>query len=379
TVPAINIRGLTYDTARAVFRAAKKLNAGLLIIEIARSEIGYTDQRPAEYSAVVLGAAIKEGYQLPVFIQGDHFQINGKRYTENPQKEIKGAQDIIKEAIEGGFLNIDIDTSTLVDLSKPTIKEQQETNYRVASDTTKFIRRLEPKGVTIALGGEIGEIGGKNSTEEELRAYLAGYYETVGKLTGVSKVAVQTGTTHGGVPLPDGKIAQVKLDFDTLERLGKVAQKEFNLAGCVQHGASTLPPELFDKFPKVETAEIHLATEFQNIIMDNPAFPSELRNEMFEYCKKELASERKSTDTDQQFFYKARKKANGPFKRQMWSISDSGRQTITDELEKKFSFLFDKLNIRNTSSHIKKYIKPADVPVNLPASSGVKEIFEGAD
>src|SRR5215510_10494298 len=49
TVPAINVRGLTYDTARSIFRTALKLDAGAFILEIARSEIGYTDQRPAEY------------------------------------------------------------------------------------------------------------------------------------------------------------------------------------------------------------------------------------------------------------------------------------------------------------------------------------------
>jgi len=49
TVPAINIRGITYDVAQAVFRAAIKGNAGPVIFEIARSEIGYTKQRPLEY------------------------------------------------------------------------------------------------------------------------------------------------------------------------------------------------------------------------------------------------------------------------------------------------------------------------------------------
>ena len=36
---------------------------------------------------------------------------------------------------------------------------------------TAFIRSIEPEGVTISVGGEIGEVGGHNSNEEELRAY----------------------------------------------------------------------------------------------------------------------------------------------------------------------------------------------------------------
>src|SRR5687768_851845 len=54
TVPAMNVRGMAYDTARAIFRTAIKLDACAFICEIARSEIAYTDQRPAEYVAVIL-------------------------------------------------------------------------------------------------------------------------------------------------------------------------------------------------------------------------------------------------------------------------------------------------------------------------------------
>jgi hypothetical protein len=64
TVPAINVRMIAYDTARAAIRAAKKGNAGAIIFEIARSEIAYTDQRPAEYVAVIIAAALREGYTL---------------------------------------------------------------------------------------------------------------------------------------------------------------------------------------------------------------------------------------------------------------------------------------------------------------------------
>ena len=128
TVPAINIRGITYDSARAVFRAAEKNNNGALIFEIAKSEIQYTDQSPSEYVTVLIAAAIKEGFKGPLFIQGDHFQLKAKNFEEGPLKEIGVIKDIIDKAIEAGFYNIDIDASTLVDLSKPTLKEQQKNN-----------------------------------------------------------------------------------------------------------------------------------------------------------------------------------------------------------------------------------------------------------
>lgn len=378
TVPAINIRGLTYDVARSVFRAAKKNNTSTLIFEIARSEIGYTDQRPAEYTASILAAAIKENYSSPLFIQGDHFQVSGSKYKKEPEKEISGIQAIIKEALAGGFYNLDLDTSTLVDLSQPTIKEQQKTNFEIAALLTEFIQKNAPSGVTVSIGGEIGEIGGKNSTEEELRAYLDGYREKV-STKGLTKVAVQTGTTHGGIPLPGGGVAKVKLDFNTLERLGRVAQKEYRLAGVVQHGASTLPPELFDKFPQTETAEIHLATEFQNMIYEHKLFPQELKEEINNWLKKECASERKEGDTDQQFLYKTRKKAFGPFKKEIWSLPEETREAIGQDLEEKISFLFQKLNVVNTDSLVKKYVKIVPVPIEKPKSEPTAEKFEGSD
>ncbi len=118
TVPAFNIRAMTYDSARALFRAAMRHKVGPFIFEIARSEIGYTEQRPAEYAAVVLAAALREGYQGPVFLQGDHFQASHKKWAtpEGKASEIKALEALIDEAIAAEFYNIDIDTSTLVDL-----------------------------------------------------------------------------------------------------------------------------------------------------------------------------------------------------------------------------------------------------------------------
>src|SRR6185436_19122671 len=121
TVPAINVRGMAYDTARSIFRTAIRKKAGAFILEIARSEIAYTDQRPAEYVAVMLAAALREGFRGPVFIQGDHFQVNAKKFAADRATEVGAVKTLANEAIHAGFYNIDIDTSTLVDLSQATL------------------------------------------------------------------------------------------------------------------------------------------------------------------------------------------------------------------------------------------------------------------
>ncbi|WP_457642811.1 class II fructose-bisphosphate aldolase [Persephonella sp.] len=361
TTPAVNIRGMTYDVARQMFKVANNHNVGAFIFEIAKSEIGYTYQRPSEYAACVLAAAIKEGYKGPVFIQGDHFQFNAKKYQEDPEKELQSIKDLTEEAVKAGFYNIDIDPSTLVDYSKPTLREQQYHNYICTAKMTQFIRQIEPEGVTVSVGAEIGHIGGKNSTVEEFEAFMEGYLENLPEgMAGISKMSVQTGTEHGGVPLPDGTIAQVKLDFNVLRDIGKVAREKYGLGGTVQHGASTLPDELFDKFPENNCCEIHLATGFQNIMYD--LIPKEFRKQIYSWLKENLKNEWKEGWTEEQFIYKTRKKGFGPFKYQWWTLDSQYKEKILDALYNKFEFLFEKLNVFNTKDLVEKYVKPVKVP-----------------
>ena len=372
TTPAMNVRIMSYDTGRAIFRAAKKLDAGAIICEIARSEIAYTDQRPAEYVAVMTAAALREGFVGPLFIQGDHVQVNAKKYAADPDAELKALRQLVEEELHAGFYNIDVDTSTLVDLSKPNLDEQQRTNYERAAELTQFVRDREPEDVTVSVGAEIGEVGGKNSDVHELEAFMQGYNRTLqqlGKYPGISKISVQTGTSHGGVVLPDGSIAKVQLDLDALKALSQAARTKYGLGGAVQHGASTLPPEAFSQFPQCEAIEIHLATNFQTIVMDHPALPNDLRREVNDWVKTEAKEEWKKGDSEEQFLYKSRKKAIGPFKRRFWDLPADVRAAIGADLEKTFAFLFEQLRVNGTRAVTDKYVNPKLVSHAAPRAA----------
>lgn len=360
TVPAINVRMMAYDTARAVFRAAKAGKAGAILLEIARSEISYTAQRPAEYVAVIQGAALREGHSAPLFIQGDHCQVNLKKYLSSDGDEVGEVKTLVVEEIAAGFYNIDIDTSTLVDLTRDTLEAQQRDNYERCAEITESIRAVEPDGVTVSVGGEIGEVGQKNSTVEELHAFMKGYQAALrerGSFTGISKISVQTGTSHGGVVLPDGSIAEVNIDIDTLAELSRVAREEYGLAGAVQHGASTLPSNAFGNFPRVEVCEIHLATNFQSMVFDHPRFPADLKQRMYAHIDENLAGERKESDSEEQFYYKTRKKTIAPFKQEVWSLPADVRSAIAADLESTFRFLFEQLNVNGTIDLVDRYIR----------------------
>jgi fructose/tagatose bisphosphate aldolase len=380
TVPAINIRGLSYDFARAVFRAAQHLKAGAFIFELSRYESNISDQKPAEYAAVVVAAALKEGYEGPIFIQGDHYQANANRFARDPEAELQGIRDFAQESIAAGYYNIDIDAATLVDLSKPGVREQQRANFETTAKLAAFIRSIEPKGVTISLGGDIGEVGSKNSTVEELTTFMDGFQASLSKHAskkkGLSKLSAQTGTTHGGVVLADGTVAQVAIDFETLRSLSEVARERYGMAGTVQHGASTLPADAFHKFAECETAEVHLATEFQNLIYENASFPRDLKDEIYKYLRKTFADKKKPGDTDAQFIYTARTKAFGPFKRKFWELPADVRSRIGEDLERKLVFLFERLKVGRTAELVKKTVSA--VAVYPPAPAALAEALQHA-
>jgi len=367
TVPAINLRAQTFDMARTVFEVATAADTGAVIVELARSEQTYTFQRPIDYATSCLAGAIAAGWRGPVFLQGDHYQFNAKKYATDPEAMTEEIRRACRLAIDAGYRNIDVDSSTLVDLSKPTRDQQQRENYTRAAELTALIRSLETDGVTISVGGEIGEVGKENSNEAELEAYLDGYRRELDGRSpgaiGISKVSVQTGTSHGGVPLADGSMAAVKLDFDVLKRLGELARAR-GLAGAVQHGASTLPDELFHRFPAMETAEIHLATGFQNALFDDPAFPPELHREIEAWCYANALDERKPDQSDEQFVYTTRKKAIGPFKRQLWDLPM--KDEILGRQAKKIEFLFRELGVDGSRAMVDRYVSPVEVHRPLP-------------
>ena len=185
---------------------------------------------------------------------------------------------------------------------------------------------------------------------------------------GLSKVSVQTGTSHGGIVLPDGSIATVAVDFDTLKVLGERA-RDFGAGGAVQHGASTLPKEMFHKFPAVETLEIHLATGFMNLFMDHAQFPTKLMQKVQRFLDVSAADERKAKMTDAQFYYKTRKKAVGPFKPEMWGLPEDVKATLYGALEEEFAFFYNQLNVVDTRDLIDATVSVVEYHQPKPASA----------
>ena len=273
-------------------------------------------------------------------------------------------------AIDAGYRNIDIDSSTLVDLSKPNVDEEQRENYARAAELTALIRTLEADGVTVSVGGEIGEVGNaeldrRRAARVPRRLSTRARRAARRARRGSRKVSVQTGTSHGGVPLPDGGVGRGQARLRGAPRARRRRPGEYGLAGAVQHGASTLPDELFHRFPAVETAEIHLATGFQNALYEHPAFPASLHRKIEAWCFANAADERKPGQTDQQFVYTTRKKAIGPFKRQLWELDDEGRDPGRPATQDRLTCSRE-LGVDDSRAMVDRYVHPVELHRPLP-------------
>jgi fructose/tagatose bisphosphate aldolase len=346
------------------------MDAGLFIFEQAITEQSFAAQPPLEYTAGVLAAALREGYSGPVFLQADHDQINAKAYAADPAAEVARLEGIIRGQIAACFYNIDIDASTVVDLSLPTVADQQRENAALTAHFTRFVRDLEPSGVTIALGAEIGEVGHENTTPEELRAFMGAYAELLaGKgdgLTGVSKISINTGTYHGGKMQSDGTLAPVTVDYDSLRTISAICRREFGMGGAVQHGASTLPGEQLARFPEAGAVEIHLALGFNNLIFDHPSLPQPIRDEIRDFTFAHHSHERAPGETDAQFLYNTRKKAWKVVKERFWHMAPAAQDDIMGSLEGMFRDMFTWMNVGGTSDLVREHTSAKKIAPVVP-------------
>lgn len=368
TVPAFNLRGMSYLTAQAAFEAALETQTGLVLFELARSEMRYTFQTPLQLAASVLGAVVKTGWKHPVFIQGDHYQPKPSQPGLIKDGEKAAIIQLIKDSLEVGMFNLDIDGSTLVHPDQPTEYDQQRPNFAFTAEMIHLIHdlydqnfanlkfRLKPEH-QINVGCEISEVGTHLSKSSQLSAFMTGLRDEgfIHEEHYPTKVAIETGTAHGGKVNRDGSAAPMKVDFERLKTISIIARHKYGMAGAVQHGASTLDKDIMQKFPEYEAAEIHLSTGFQNTILGHTAFPQSVLEAMYTWCDVNCREEKNPEWSQAQFYVKTRKKAWGPFKKQTWEIHESNQLKIKEALKQECAEYYQSFGVTNSFSVLQQY------------------------
>lgn len=359
TIPAFNVRGLTYPLARAIWRTAMQLQSGPIIFELAPSESTGCDQTFEEYAAMVMAAAYKEGHRGPVFLQGDHFNLDSKA-------DLPRVEELAISVIETGFYQIDIDGSHLYDDTAGSLAGFHAPNAQITGDLIDTLRCAQPRNIHLALGAEVGEIGGKNTTREDLVAFHSELQKhTPSNTSSLDKISAQTGTTHSGIVLPDGSTGKMQVDFNLISNLSAQA-REFGWSGLVQHGASTLRIADLAQLPDAGVIEVHLATQIQNILFDHPAFPQDLRNQMIA----ELTATTHGAEGDKlndaaqlseaQRFYQARWAAWGLYKKELWQLPTQVLDPICNSLADWVGEIFKALQVENKQRILQKFYPSGD-------------------
>ena len=315
------------------------------------------------------------------FHSGDHFQINAKKFGADPAGEVSTLKAIAREAVEAGFCNIDIDASTVVDLSKGTIEEQQFNNSHITAEMTKFIRGLEPKSVTVSIGERSARWGARTA---RWRSCRPSWTSTAASSARESRASARSPSRRG--LLTAGSSCRMEpwprsssTSAPSRKPVESGAREIRSLRRRPAPGASTLPDDAFGRFPETGTSEVHLATGFQNMIYEHPRFPAALKEKAYDWCRANCASERKQGETEEQFLYKARKKTFGPFKKEMWDLPAEIRGAIGADLEAKFRFLFDKLRVVGTRDVVGRIVKPVSAPLSRPTGEAKGGVAIGRD
>jgi hypothetical protein len=93
--------------------------------------------------------------------------------------------------------------------------------------------------------------------------------------------------------------------------------------------------------------------------------PEDLRNEIYAYLDENNAHERKEGQTDEQFYYKTRKRALGAFKKAIWEMTPEQIEKVNAAWTVQFRDLFDRLGMKDTRPYVDEHIRPVQVPAQL--------------
>ncbi len=93
--------------------------------------------------------------------------------------------------------------------------------------------------------------------------------------------------------------------------------------------------------------------------------PDALLQEVYAFLTKNHSDERKEGQTDEQFYYNARKRALGPFKQNLWQLPAAAMKSIEDAWQAQFELLFDRLAIGGTQAEVDRFVRPVAVRVPL--------------
>ena len=375
TVPAINLRTQVFEMAAAVFRAARARDVGTVILELARSEQEYTFQRPGEFITNVLAGAIAAGWHGPVFVQGDHFQFNAKKYAADPDAVTDGLRRL---TVRGAGRRLRQHRHRLVHAGRPVAAHGRRAAAHQLLARGRADRAHPAASSRPARRPASVARSARSARRTRPRPSCAPTWTATGPRSPASpgrrpsasaRSACRPARATAASPCPTAASRPSSSTSGRSSGSASWLASTVSPARC-STARRPCPTSSSTASPTVETAEIHLATGFQNLLFDHPAFPADLLAEIDAWCDSTCADERTPDQDEAQFIYKTRKKALGPFKRRLWELP--GREAILATQEAKIGYLMEQLKVPGTAEVVRRYIRP--VATSRPAPAAVTEV-----
>lgn len=348
-VMAANIR-ITHST-RGIMMAAKELDAAV-IFEIAKSEIGYTAQRPKEFYDMIVKTAQELEFDVPYVIHGDHITIK-----ENTPEAVKGGEDLIKEEIAAGFTSYAIDASHNFDVEAATVAEQLADNIDI---TTKLAGLIpEEAGLEVEVG-EVGKVDKKTGEKALTSVEEAETFVKAIKDAGFSPnlLATNNGTAHGNIYDASGNIVeQVGIDIDRTKAIADaIAPYGVFVA---QHGITGTPLNLMHLLIGAGVFKGNVGTNWQNIALET--MPADLVARMEEWTLSSKHAEKmkakKPRISEKELCGKNIKHSIKEFKKEIDSLPADAVAKVDEASKASAMGFFKAFKAEGTASKVRKFIE----------------------
>ena len=347
-VMAANIR--VQRSARGIMEAAKELDA-VLLFEIAKSEVGYTAQTPADFYQNIVQTAEEIDFNTPYAIHGDHITIK-----DTTPEAYKGGEDLIKAELAAGFTSYAIDASHNFNINATDVKEQLKDNIEI----TKKLAKLIPNEYSLEVEvGEVGRTDPKTGEKDITTVEEAFTFITALRDAGIKPdlLATNNGTSHGNVFDKNGNvIAKIGIDLQRTKAIAD-AIKPMGVR-IAQHGITGTPLEFIPRLLDCGIIKGNVGTNWQNISLD--CIPEELKKKMEQWTLQSpdaaKTKAKKPNITENELILKNIKNAIKPFKAELAAIPDSYKKKLDETTKKSAIDFFKAFNAQGTGSKVKKYL-----------------------
>ncbi len=257
TVLAANTRSEL--SIKPILAAVRDLDS-VVAIELAKTESFdpcYTGISPDELAKLVEKYADEVG-DPTYFLHEDHNTFGRAGGSEEEKRKTEEFRDI---GLENGFTSFSVDASYL------PLQQNLEA-------TLEFARPIVEKGMGLEV--EVGEIKEAAISEVGESAYFVQRLTEEGIQPSV--LAISNGSKHGHYEEQKWPHIHLRRTYDIARAI-----KQYGVNGIAQHGTSGTSLQILHQFPEHEIKKANVATNFQDIVVDN--LPQNLRQEMEEWAK----------------------------------------------------------------------------------------------